>query len=99
MSRPKPTIILEHINKRVLFLKKIIENSKCKKLLIRVPCFERSWEIPMRKKLNINFFSDNDHKIEHTIEELKHELTEVNLSMKETISVWGEIWTKCEYEI
>ena len=48
--------VLEHINKRVLFLKKIIKNSKCKKLLIRVPCFERSWEVPMRKKLKINFF-------------------------------------------
>ena len=30
------------------------------------------------------YFSDNDHKIEHTIEELKNELTKVNLVMKET---------------
>ena len=47
--------VLEHISKRVLFLKKVIYNSKCRKILIRVPCFERSWEIPMRKKLKLIF--------------------------------------------
>ena len=88
--------VLEHINKRVLFLKKIIENSKCKKLLIRVPCFERSWEIPMRKKLKINFFSDDDHKIEHTVDEFLTEMKEVGLKVTDIKTAWGEIWAVCE---
>ena len=45
------------------------------------------------------YFSDKDHKIEHTLEELKQELKRSNLKMNETIIIWGEIWTKCEYEI
>ena len=44
-----------------MFIRKIIKNSKCNKILIRVPLFERSWEIPM-KELGINYYSDNDHK-------------------------------------
>ena len=88
--------VLEHIDKRVLFLKKIIQNSKCKKILIRVPCFERSWEIPMRKKLKINFYSDNDHKIEHTIEEFLDEMREVRINITEVKTFWGEIWAVCK---
>ena len=88
--------VLEHINKRVLFLKKIIENSKCKKLLIRVPCFERSWEIPMRKKLKINFFSDDDHKIEHTVDEFLTEMKKVGLKVTDIKTSWGEIWAVCK---
>ena len=41
--------VLEHIQSRVFFLKQIVKNSKCETILIRVPLFERSWEIPMRK--------------------------------------------------
>ena len=48
--------VLEHINKRKLFLKKIVSNSKCKKVLIRVPAFERSWEVPMRKDYQLIIF-------------------------------------------
>lgn len=91
--------VLEHIADRTLFLENVLKLSGAKTFLIRVPNFKRDWQIAFRKELGIYYFSDNDHKIEHTIEELKYELKEVNLSMKETISVWGEIWTKCEYEI
>ena len=58
--------------------------SGAKTFLIRVPYFKRDWQVAFRKELGMYYFSDNDHKIEHTIEELKNELTKVNLSMKET---------------
>ena len=88
--------VLEHIDKRVLFLKKIIKNSKSKKLLIRVPYFERSWEIPMRKELKINYFSDNDHKIEHTLQEFIDEMKNSGLKIIEIKLIWGEIWAVCK---
>ena len=91
--------VLEHIENRILFLKKIQKISGAKTFLIRVPYFKRDWEVAFRRKLNMYYFSDNDHKIEHTIEELKKELSKANLVMRETKTVWGEIWTKCEYDL
>lgn len=91
--------ILEHIENRPLFLKNIILISNAKTFLIRVPYFKRDWQIAFRKELGIYYFSDLDHKIEHTIDELKYELSEANLSICEIITIWGEIWAKCEYAI
>ena len=90
--------VLEHIEDRVLFLKNVQRLSGAKTFLVRVPYFKRDWQIAFRKKLGIYYFSDNDHKVEHTLEELEKELGEANLIMKETITDWGEIWTKCEYD-
>ena len=89
--------VLEHIENISLFLNNVQTLSGVKFFLIRVPYFKRDWQITFRKKLGIYYFCDNIHKIELTIEELKEEFKGVNLFIKETISVWGEIWTKCEY--
>ena len=91
--------VLEHIDDRILFLKNVQKLSGAKTFLIRVPYFNRDWQIAFRKELDMYYFSDNDHKIEHTLEELKIELCAANFVIKETILIWGEIWAKCEYEI
>ncbi len=88
--------VLEHIKNRTMFIRKIIKNSKCNKILIRVPLFERSWEIPMRKELGINYYSDNDHKIEHTIQQFLDEMVEVGIHVIEIKTIWGEIWSVCK---
>ncbi len=87
--------VLEHINNRILFLKKIINNSKCRKILIRVPLFERNWEIAFRKELDTYYFSDNDHKIEHTVKEFYEEMNSSGLIIKDLKTIWGEIWAVC----
>jgi hypothetical protein len=53
----------------------------------------------MRKELGIYYFSDVDHKIEHTVEQLKTDIEKAGFTIKETITVWGEIWATCEYGI
>ncbi len=88
--------ILEHINDRKGFLQNIIKKTSAKKYLIRVPLFERDWQIPLRKELGIYYFSDLDHKIEHELEEFKSEIFTSNLKIKEIITMWGEIWANCE---
>ena len=90
--------ILEHIENRTEFLKNIQKISNSKIFLIRVPNFERDWQIAMRKELGIYYFSDVDHKIEHTVCDLKKDLENAGFIIKETITAWGEIWTNCEYE-
>jgi 2-polyprenyl-3-methyl-5-hydroxy-6-metoxy-1,4-benzoquinol methylase len=91
--------VLEHIENRPSFIKNIQKLSGANIFLIRVPYFKRDWQIAFRKEIGMYYFSDRDHKIEHTLEELKQELKISNLIMNETIIIWGEIWTKCKYGI
>ena len=91
--------ILEHIENRTKFLRDIQKISNSKIFLIRVPNFERDWQIAMRKELGIYYFSDVDHKIEHTVEQLKTDIEKAGFTIKEIITVWGEIWATCEYGI
>ena len=90
--------VLEHIENRTEFLKNIQKITKSDKFLIRVPNFSRDWQMAMRKELGIYYFSDNDHKIEHTYEELEQELKGAGFTIKDKITMWGEIWTECKYE-
>tara|TARA_Y100001978_G_scaffold7258_1_gene6165 strand:- start:64 stop:825 length:762 start_codon:yes stop_codon:yes gene_type:complete len=90
--------VLEHIDDRILFLKNIYKMTGSNKFLIRVPLFERDWQIAMRKELDIYYFSDLDHKIEHTVDEFKKEMQKSDFSVKELITIWGEIWAVCIHE-
>ena len=87
--------VLEHINFRKEFLKNIRKSTNAKKFLIRVPVVERDWQIPLRKELKINYFSDEDHKIEHTIEEFKKEIETSEFVINYMTTIWGEIWAEC----
>ena len=58
--------------------------------------FERSWEIAMRKELGVNYYSDNDHKIEHTVIEFKKEMAKSNVEIEKLHTIWGEIWAVCK---
>jgi len=87
--------VLEHIEERVNFIKKIMILFSPKTILIRVPLFERHWEVAMRKELGINYYSDSTHFIEHTKEEFKNEIKNSGLRIDNMEIVWGEIWVKC----
>jgi len=87
--------VIEHIESRIDFLKSIISNIKPKRILIRVPNYERDWQIPLRDQLGINYFTDSDHKIEHKLNEFSYEIGEANLNIEKVITNWGEIWAVC----
>lgn len=91
--------VLEHIENRIEFLNNIYKLSRANQFLIRVPLFERDWQIPLRKELGIYFFSDLDHKTEHTVNEFEKEMKMSNLKINEIKTLWGEIWASCNYEI
>ena len=90
--------ILEHIKERTSFLRMIVKKSGAKTFLIRVPLFERDWQLALRKELGIYYFSDLDHEIEHTTSEFKREVNDANLKIKEIYTIWGEIWANCSNE-
>lgn len=88
--------IIEHIDKRVDFMKLLIRNCNPMKIIFRIPDFRRSWFLPLKKELGINYFSDSEHFIEPTYEEYANEVTRAGMDIKHTIFIWGEIWSVCQ---
>ncbi len=88
--------VLEHIDDRPGFLANIRKTLRPGQLLIRVPLFERSWHLPMRREVGANVFSDPDHRIEHTRGEFEDEVRAAGLEIVEIHTPWGEIWARCQ---
>jgi len=88
--------VLEHIESRVEFLLTVNFNTNTKRFLIRVPSYERDWQVPLRDKFGMNYFTDSDHKIEHKIIEFRNEIDQAQLEITEIITSWGEIWAVCK---
>jgi len=87
--------ILEHIDRRIDFLKCVTAKTGAKKLLIRVPLFERHWHNPLRAELGVNYLSDPTHYIEHTLKQFQDEIAAADLKAAEIVVRWGEIWADC----
>jgi SAM-dependent methyltransferase len=87
--------VLEHIRERVNFLRVLQTATQASRYLIRVPLFERDWQMALRRELGVDFRSDDDHKIEHTLAEFKAEISEAGLRAVELQTIWGEIWVDC----
>ena len=88
--------VLEHLKFRVNILKNIIESNTPKRILIRVPYFERDWTVAMKKELGIPYFLDDTHEIEYTHEEFYKEIAGAGLEVTSAIFKWGEIWAVCK---
>ncbi len=86
---------LEHISARVDLLKTLVRVTEAHQVLIRIPLFERDWQMALRKEIGTSYFSDPDHKIEHTLDEFYSELSAANLAVTEIKTLWGEIWANC----
>ena len=84
--------VLEHIVDRHAFLTALIEKTKAKRFLIRVPLFERDWRLPMRREVGANYYSDPDHEIEPMQEEFRQETSAAGFVVEQLTTPWGEIW-------
>ena len=85
--------VLEHIVDRPGFLAALIRTTGAQRFLIRVPLFERDWKLPLRKELGVNYYSDDDHKIEPTRAEFRADVEAAGLQVDELMTLWGEIWS------
>lgn len=84
--------VLEHIEKRVEFLKILQKKFKPKRFLIRVPLFERDWRVPLKKELGVDYRLDATHFIEYTQENFLEELNCARLKAVSLECRWSEIW-------
>jgi len=93
--------VLEHIENRVSFLRKIISqvskgNSDGLKVLIRVPAVDRDWLVGYKKQLGIEWRLDKTHFTEYTINTLAGELAAAGFDILESETHFGEIYTVCK---
>jgi len=91
--------VLEHIEYRVEFLKKLINLIKWKekkRLLIRVPMIDREWIAVYKKELGLEYRLDNTHYTEYTFEQLQDELLQSGVEILSYHVKFGEIYAICE---
>lgn len=81
--------VLEHIDDRIIFLKKIKPLSNT--LLIRVPAIDRDWITLYKKELGVEYRLDQGHFIEYTLESLQKELEDAGYEIFEYRIKFGEI--------
>ncbi len=92
--------VLEHIEYRVDFLKKIVHRVKwadenCKRFLFRTPVIDREWIVLYKKELGLDYRLDPTHYIEYTLEQFKEELGQANIVLKKLDIRFGEIYAVC----
>jgi SAM-dependent methyltransferase len=86
--------VLEHIEHRVEFLKKVQAEVNPKRWLLRIPCFDRDWQVPLAKELGVDSRLDETHFTEYTVESFIKELTAAGLKPIHIEVCWGEIWSE-----
>jgi 2-polyprenyl-3-methyl-5-hydroxy-6-metoxy-1,4-benzoquinol methylase len=88
--------VLEHVKDRRQFLNRLMIKYQPKRILIRVPSYERDWKVPFKKILSVDYFLDPDHTIEFTEQELYTEMKQCGLTIRSLLSKWGELWAVAE---
>ncbi|MBU1196116.1 MAG: class I SAM-dependent methyltransferase [Proteobacteria bacterium] len=87
--------VLEHIENRVEFLKKIFVNQDKNTppvLLLRVPMITRDWISLYKKELGVEWRLDRTHHIEYTLEQIFDEMAQAGLEVKEYNIQFGEFY-------
>jgi SAM-dependent methyltransferase len=87
--------VLEHIDKRVAFLKKIYTNQNKKKppvLLLRVPMITRDWITLYKKEVGIEWRLDKTHFTEYSLEQVFDEMNQAGLSVESYSIQFGEFY-------
>lgn len=88
--------VLEHIECRVSFLKKLTKLTHAKRLLIRIPQYDRDWRVPLKDELGVDSRLDKTHFIEYSREKFLEELSLADLRPTRMEFRWGEIWSVAE---
>lgn len=86
--------VLEHLTDRVQFLTRLMEVVGPARLLIRVPCFDRDWRVPLKRELGSEWRLDPTHETEYTLESFAAETGAAGLRFSHLEVRWGEIWSE-----
>lgn len=87
--------VLEHLDQRVEFLRRVRERIEPRRLLVRVPLFERDWRVPLKAELGVDHRLDPTHHTEYRESEFRDEIKRGGFEVVEAEIRWGEIWAVC----
>ena len=90
--------VLEHIEHRVEFLKKLVSQIKWKnekRFLIRVPMIDREWIVLYKQELGLEYRLDRTHFTEYIFKDFEQELSNANMKILNYDIRWGEIYATC----
>jgi SAM-dependent methyltransferase len=90
--------VLEHLEDRIGFLRKVQERFMPARWLIRVPLYERDWRVPLMDEIGVDSRLDGSHCIEYSRESFMEELQQAGLTPVFIDIRWGEIWCEAEYK-
>jgi len=93
--------VLEHIEHRVEFLKRLDRVVKWadrnhRFFLFRVPAIDREWIVLYKKELGVDYRLDPTHRVEYTLEHFERELNLASLVIRKVKACFGEIYAVCE---
>jgi 2-polyprenyl-3-methyl-5-hydroxy-6-metoxy-1,4-benzoquinol methylase len=88
--------VLEHITERPARLRQWAQWYHPKRILIRVPAFDRDWRVPLKKELGLDWRCDQTHETEYTRPQVEEEMRAANLTIREIIVRWSEYWVHAE---
>jgi SAM-dependent methyltransferase len=86
--------VLEHMEKRPDFVRRVVEAVRPTRVLLRVPVFERDWRVPLKKELGVDYRLDPTHYTEYTLESFAAEMKASGLEVIHQEVRWGEIWAE-----
>jgi ubiquinone/menaquinone biosynthesis C-methylase UbiE len=84
--------VLEHITDRPERLRMWNQWYQPRRILIRVPAFDRNWQTALKKDLGIDHRCDPTHETEYTEAQVHEEIEAAGLKVEELIIRWGEYW-------
>ena len=84
--------VLEHIEERENFLRLLKDKYNPAVFLIRVPCYDRDWRVPLKEELGLDYMLDVTHYIEYRYEQFEDEMRKAELYIESAKVNWGEIW-------
>jgi SAM-dependent methyltransferase len=84
--------VLEHLDRRVELLRRVVASARPNRLLFRVPVHERDWTVALKQEVGLRSYWDPDHEIEYDTESFRSELSDAGLEVTELHLKWGEIW-------
>jgi len=90
--------VLEHIQNRTDFLKRILSLYPNARFLIRVPRKDRHWSVYFKEELGLNWMLDDTHYTEYTYNTFEKELNDSGLSIIYCEFQWDEIWAEAVHK-
>jgi SAM-dependent methyltransferase len=84
--------VLEHLVDRPAFLRDLAERFAPSRFLIRVPCYQRDWRVPLQEELAVEYRLDPTHEVEFTQSGFRTEMAEAGLTVDSLDAIWGELW-------